>query len=119
MIRTFFPFFIVFLLAALIPVSMIVISLLFGPKKSSVIKMQPYECGVPTAIPVLRGRLSVKFFLVAMLFLVFDIEVVFLFPWAVVFRSLGPLGMAEMGLFLLVLVAGLVYAIRKGAFEWE
>ena len=119
MIRTFFPFFIVLALAVLIPVSMIAVSLLFGPKKPNPIKMQPYECGVPTAVPAMRGRLSIKFFLVAMLFLVFDIEVVFLFPWAVVFRQLGTIGMVQMGLFLLVLIAGLVYAIRKGALEWE
>ncbi len=63
--------------------------------------------------------MSVKFFLVAILFLVFDIEVVFLYPWAVAFRSLGLLGFGEMGMFILVLVAGLAYAWKKGALEWE
>jgi NADH-quinone oxidoreductase subunit A len=62
--------------------------------------------------------LSVKFFLVAILFLVFDIEVVFLYPWAVAFKSLGILGFVEMGMFILVLVAGLAYAWKKGAMEW-
>ncbi|MDD5675908.1 MAG: NADH-quinone oxidoreductase subunit A [Chitinivibrionales bacterium] len=119
MIRLFFPFFIVCALAVAIPASMILLSYFVGPRKYSPIKMQPYESGVPTTVPVVRGRLSVKFFLVAMLFLIFDIEVVFLFPWASVFRSLGSVGLIEMGLFLLVLIVGLVYAMRKGAFEWE
>jgi len=81
--------------------------------------MEQYECGVPAPTGVRRGKLSIKFFLVAILFLVFDIEVVFLFPWAVVFRQLGRLGFIEMGLFILVLVAGLAYAWKKGALEWE
>ena len=74
---------------------------------------------VPSTTDVHRGKLSVKFFLVAILFLVFDIEVVFLFPWAVVLRPLGMFGFIEMGLFILVLVAGLAYAWKKGALEWE
>ena len=115
----FFPFFMVLGLALLIPISMMVLSSLLGPRKNSTIKMEQYECGVPSPSGVRRGKLSVKFFLVAMLFLVFDIEVVFLYPWAVVFRTLGPMGFIEMGLFILVLVAGLAYAWKKGALEWD
>jgi NADH-quinone oxidoreductase subunit A len=119
MIQLFFPFLIVLCLALLIPVSMMVLSALLGPRKKTVLKMQQYECGVPSPTGVRRGKLSVKFFLVAILFLVFDIEVVFLYPWAVVFRQLGAPGFFEMGLFILVLVAGLAYAWKKGALEWE
>lgn len=81
--------------------------------------MEQYECGVPAPTGVRRGKLSVKFFLIAILFLVFDIEIVFLFPWAVVFRQLGTSGFVEMALFIIVLVAGLAYAWKKGALEWE
>jgi len=95
-----------------------VLSAILGPKKFSSIKLEQYECGVPAPTGVRRGRLSVKFFLVAILFLVFDIEVVFLYPWAVAFKSLGILGFVEMGMFILVLVAGLAYAWKKGALEW-
>lgn len=119
MIELFFPFAIVLCLALLIPLAMIILSLFLGPRKKSAVKMEPYECGVPSPFGALRGRLSVKFFLIAMLFLLFDIEVVFLYPWAVVFQSLGVLGMVEMSLFILVLAVGLVYAWRKGALEWE
>ena len=119
MLHTFFPFACVMFLALLIPFSMMGMSMLFGPKKSTPVKMEPYECGVPSPTHVRQGKLSVKFFLVAMLFLVFDIEVVFLFPWAVVYKSLGALGLVEMGLFIAVLAAGLAYAWKKGALDWE
>ncbi len=115
----FFPFLITLALALLIPISMMVLSAVLGPQKKTAIKMEQYECGVPAPTGVRRGKLSVKFFLVAILFLVFDIEVVFLFPWAVVLRRLGMIGFVEMGLFILVLIAGLAYAWKKGALEWE
>jgi NADH-quinone oxidoreductase subunit A len=115
----FFPFLVTLGLALTIPISMMVLSLLLGPRKKTNIKMEQYECGVPSPTLVRRGKLTVKFFLVAILFLVFDIEVVFLYPWAVVFRQLGLLGFFEMGIFILVLVAGLAYAWKKGALEWE
>ena len=117
--KLLFPFFVTLGLAIIIPLAMMVLSAFIGPRKPNPVKNEPYECGVPSSTGVRRGRLSVKFFLVAILFLVFDIEVVFLFPWAVVFRSLGLLGFIEMGLFILVLVAGLAYAWKKGALEWE
>jgi len=117
--HTFFPFFVTLGLALLIPFSMMVLSALLGPRKSSQVKMEQYECGVPAPTGVRRGKLSVKFFLIAILFLVFDIEIVFLFPWAVVFRQLGTSGFVEMALFIIVLVAGLAYAWKKGALEWE
>ena len=119
MFNHFFPFIVTLGLALTIPISMMVLSALLGPRKKTPMKMEQYECGVPAPTGVRRGKLSVKFFLVAILFLVFDIEVVFLYPWAVVFRQLGMLGFFEMGLFILVLVVGLAYAWKKGALEWE
>ncbi len=118
-LNLFFPFIIALGLALLIPVSMMVLSALLGPRNRTPIKMEQYECGVPAPTGVRRGRLSVKFFLVAILFLVFDIEVVFLYPWAVAYRTLGIRGFVEMALFILVLVAGLAYAWKKGALKWE
>ena len=115
----FFPFLMVFGLALSIPIGMIVPFQFTRSRKKTPMKMEQYECGVPSTTDVHRGKLSVKFFLVAILFLVFDIEVVFLFPWAVVLRPLGMFGFIEMGLFILVLVAGLAYAWKKGALEWE
>jgi NADH-quinone oxidoreductase subunit A len=91
---------------------------LFGPRRPSPVKAQPFECGKdPIALPA--GRLPVHFYVVAMLFVVFDVELVFLFPWAVLARELGWFGVLEMGFFLLIVIAGFVYAWRQGALEWE
>ena len=84
---------------------MIVLPSILGPKRPNPSKDQPFECGVePFMLP--QGRFNVKFYIVAMLFIVFDVEVVFLFPWAVLLRELGWFGVGEMGLFLLFIVAG-------------
>jgi NADH-quinone oxidoreductase subunit A len=91
---------------------------LLGPKNPTVEKMLPFECGSESS----GGRhlkLSVKFYLTAILFVVFDIEAVFIYPWAVQFRSLGWFGLVEMFGFLAVVVVALVYVWRKGALEWE
>ena len=97
---------------------MIAFSSLLGPKKTSAVKEEPFECGVPDVQPF-TGNISVKFYLVALLFLLFDIELAFLFPWASIYRKLGLFGFFEMLVFLLIVVAGLVYAWRKGALEWD
>ena len=98
---------------------MLVMSWLLGPKRPSEVKLQIFETGNPP-IGSLRGhRFPVKFYLVAILFVVFDIEVVFMYPWAVAYRSLGILGFVEMAIFMAVLTLGLVYVWRKGALEWD
>lgn len=97
---------------------MIVVSVWLGPKRTSPVKEEPFECGVSPVTPH-SGQIPVKFYLVALLFLLFDVEIAFLFPWATIFRSLGLFGLVEMGLFLLIVVAGLFYAWKKGALEWE
>jgi NADH-quinone oxidoreductase subunit A len=112
------PLLFVVLLAALIPAAFMVISARLGPKHPGPEKLSPYESGIrPATLP--DHRMQVKFYLIAVLFLLFDVEAVFLFPWAVRFRALGWFGFVEMVIFLGVLVLGLVYAWRKGALEWQ
>ena len=108
-----------FILSAGIAALMMFLNAALGPKnKSSAVKFETFECGVePFGLP--QGRISVKFYLIAMLFILFDVEIVWLFPWAVVLRELQWLGIAEMFSFLFILALGFVYAWKKGALEWE
>jgi NADH-quinone oxidoreductase subunit A len=91
---------------------------LLGPRKKSKVKEEPYESGIVPIGPGTR-RMPVRFYLIAVLFILFDIEVIFILPWAVVFRQLGLFGLAEMAVFILVLLIGYIYAWKKGALEWE
>ena len=91
---------------------------LLGPKKKSKVKEEPYESGIVPFGPGTR-RMPVRFYLIAVLFILFDIEVIFFLPWAVVFRQLGLFGLLEMGVFVAILLIGYVYAWKKGALEWE
>jgi NADH-quinone oxidoreductase subunit A len=91
---------------------------LLRPSRPTPVKEETFECGNPSSGPA-WGRFSVKFYLTAILFIVFDIEVVFMYPWAVAFRSLGMFGVVEMAIFVLVLTLGLVFVWRKGALEWD
>ena len=88
------------------------------PRRTSAVKNAPYECGVDP-VGNARGRFSIKFYLVGVLFILFDIEAVFLYPWAVSFRMLGLYGLIEMVLFIAILLVGYVYLLRKRALEWE
>src|SRR5574338_571725 len=103
-----------------IVVALIAIGLgnLFGPRKKSAAKSMPYESGMN---PYGEGtrRVPVRFYLIAVLFILFDIEVVFFLPWAVVFRQLGLFALAEMAVFIVILLVGYFYAWKKGALEWE
>lgn len=94
------------------------ISLLLGPRRYSKVKSMPYECG-KDPIGDTRQRFSIKFYMIAILFIVFDIETVFLIPWAVIFESLSWAGFAEMAFFIAILGFGLLYLWKKGALEWE
>lgn len=95
-----------------------VISRLFGPYMPNRRKTAPYESGMKPIGPALR-RLPVRFYLIAVLFILFDIEVVFFLPWAVVFRKMQVFALVEMFIFIAILLVGLIYAWRKGALEWE
>ena len=96
----------------------LLIAKLISPRSFSVKKSEPYECGIPT-----RGESMIQikggYYIFAILFLIFDVETVFLYPWAVVTRSLGPQGLLCVGVFLFILVLGLAYAWRKGALKWS
>lgn len=94
------------------------LSRLLGPHHPTPEKQAPYECGMP-AVGSARERQSVKFYLVAMIFLLFDIEVAFLYPWAMALRGLGWAGLAQIVLFFLILLVGYAYIWRKGALDWQ
>ena len=114
----YFPLVIIFALAGVVVIGFLFIAHFIGPKRLNPAKEEPFESGNPPRGDA-RIRFSVKFYLVAMLFLIFDIEVVFLYPWAILYRRLGLFGLVEMGIFLTILVIGFVYAWKKGALEWE
>ena len=95
-----------------------IVGFILGPKKPDPAKLSPYECGFETFNDA-RAPFDVRYYLVAILFIIFDLETAFLVPWAVVFRQLGWFGMAVMGIFLALLTIGFVYEWRKGALEWE
>ena len=105
-------------LATIIALVAIGLGTLFGPKKESEAKSMPYESGMN---PYGEGtrRMPVRFYLTAVLFILFDIEVVFLLPWAITFRQLGLFGLIEMVVFIAILLVGYIYAWKKGALEWE
>lgn len=120
----YLPVLLMFIVAAGFAVTFIGLSQLVGQRKRTRTKLMPYECG-KDPVGSARERFSVKFYLIAMLFILFDIEVIFLVPWAVVFRLLSSPAMGmrnlvyfEMLLFIVLLAAGLVYVIKKGALDW-
>lgn len=104
-------------LAILFPVAALAVGRLLRPNKPTAVKLDPYECGIVPESNA-RGRYSVKFYIVAMLFVIFDVETVLLFPWAVRYKQLGWFGVAEAGVFLAFLVVGYVYILKKGALDW-
>jgi NADH-quinone oxidoreductase subunit A len=97
---------------------MLFLAAVLGPKKLSAIKAAPFECG-SDPVGNARQRFAVKFYVVAILFIVFDLETVFLYPWAVQFKALGWFGFAEMAVFAATLIVGLIYVWKKGALDWE
>ena len=113
----YLPILVLFALAGAMGVLLSYISAIIGPRRPSAVKSLPFECGSPN-IGSARERFAVKFYVVALLFVVFDVEVIFLFPWAVLFRSLGWNGLVEMAVFILILVVGLFYAWRKQVLRW-
>ncbi len=113
-----FGFFVLALLAAGTAGGMVALHEWLGPRRSSRVRNMPFECG-REPYEIVRGRFSVKFFVVALLFILFDVELIFLFPWAIVYRDLGWFGFGEMLVFLLAVLAGLWYSIKRGALEWN
>ncbi|MFM2288173.1 MAG: hypothetical protein RL684_1316 [Pseudomonadota bacterium] len=118
MLAEYFPVLLFLVVAAVIGIALIVLGNLLGPRRPEAEKASPYECGFE-AFEDTRMRFDVRYYLIAILFIIFDLEIAFVFPWATVFGKLGLLGLVEMGLFLALLVLGFVYVWKKGALEWE
>lgn len=105
-------------LALLIPTIMVLTAVL-GPRSGGEAKNDPYESGIKQMVGMADQKFSVKFYLLAILFLIFDIEAVFMYPWAVSLRELGVIGFVEMTVFILLLLTGLIYILRKGVLNWR
>ncbi|MFO7167120.1 MAG: NADH-quinone oxidoreductase subunit A [Chloroflexota bacterium] len=118
MLADYLPILVMFLVAVFIAVFVIVVSRYLGPQRPTRRKLMPYESGMEP-IGQAQRRFPVKFNLVAMIFILFDIEVIFLFPYALVYRDLGVPGLIAAGIFFVVLVVGMVYEWKRGALEWE
>lgn len=114
----YFPVFILLIIAVLTAAGLLVLSQKTGPRLYDKIKYSAYECGVDPLAPA-TVRVSVKFYLVALVFIIFDLEATFLYPWAILFRSLGILGFIEMAVFAGILLVGLFYVWKKGALDWQ
>jgi NADH-quinone oxidoreductase subunit A len=118
MIASYIPIAILILFATILAVLVIILGHLFGPRRPTEAKSMAYESGMDPIGPG-TPQMPVRFYLIAVLFILFDIEVIFFLPWAVVFRSLGIFGLIEMLVFIVILLVGYVYAWKKGALEWE
>jgi NADH-quinone oxidoreductase subunit A len=106
------------LLGAGVAALFIVLTSILGPRLRFPEKQEPFECGEHQLVSPYQ-RFSVKFYLIAVLFILFDVEIVFMYPWAALFRDLGWFGFIEMGIFILILAVGLAYVWMKGALEWD
>jgi NADH-quinone oxidoreductase subunit A len=111
------PIFIFAIFAAAFPVVVLALAKLVRPAAPISTKLEAYECGIRSASDS-RGRYAVRFYIIAILFVIFDVETIFLFPWAVRFKHLGWFGVAEVAVFLAILIVGYAWAWKKGAFEW-
>jgi|SRR5687768_7989934 NADH-quinone oxidoreductase subunit A len=117
-LQEFAPIAALIILATLVCLIVVSISYLFGPHKPTTRKRAPYESGMKPIGPATR-RLPIKFYLIAVLFIIFDVEVIFFLPWAVILRDIGPYGLIVMGVFTFILTVGFIYEWKKGALEWE
>ena len=115
---TLIPLLAMALLVGVIAGTFILASIYLGPKRRHPVKDSPFECGIPSE-GITRRPVAVRFYLMALLFILFDVELTFLFPWAVVYRSLGVFGFIEMFIFFGVVAVGFIYAWKIGALEWE
>jgi len=119
-LSAFVPILALFALAAAFALGSVGVSQLVGPKRANRAKLEAYECGIePSPEPIHGGRFPVRFFLTAMLFIVFDIEIVFLYPWAVTFQALGLFGFVEMILFIGTVLIAYAYVWRRGGLDWD
>src|SRR5208283_3986091 len=113
----YLPIFIFLVVAASFPVLALLVAKLIRPSVPGVTKLEAYECGIKAASDS-RGRYTVRFYIIAILFVIFDVETIFLFPWAVRYHNWGWFGVAEVAVFLAILIVGYIWAYKKGALEW-
>jgi NADH-quinone oxidoreductase subunit A len=113
----YLPIFIFLAIAIVFPVFALLAAKLVRPSMPSQTKLEAYECGIKVASSS-RGRYTVRFYIIAILFVIFDVETIFLFPWAVQYRAFGWFGVAEVAVFLAILIVGYIWAYKKGALEW-
>ena len=118
MLTGYIPILIFLVIALGVGVVPLLLGLLLGKRKPEAAKDAPYECGFE-AFSDSRKQFDVRYYLVAILFIIFDLEIAFLFPWAVALREIGLAGLLAMGFFLLILVVGFIYEWKKGALNWE
>jgi len=118
MLGEYLPILLFLIVSTGIGLALLVLGTLLGPRRPESEKLSPYECGFE-AFEDARMRFDVRYYLIAILFIAFDLEIAFVFPWAIIFRSLGAIGLYEMGIFLGLLVLGFIYVWKKGALEWE
>jgi NADH-quinone oxidoreductase subunit A len=118
MLANYAPILIFLIVAGALSVVLLLLGFTFGRGRKDADKLAPYECGFE-AFEDTRMRFDVRYYLVAILFIIFDLEIAFLFPWAVSLDRVGLFGLVAMGIFLAVLVVGFVYEWRKGALEWD
>ena len=118
MLAEYLPILLFLIVAGGIGIALLVAGWVIGPRRGSVTKGQAYECGFD-AFEDSRMQFDVRYYLIAILFIIFDLEIAFLFPWAVVLDSIGTFGLISMGIFLFILVVGFIYEWKKGALEWD
>lgn len=118
MLQNYVPILIFLGVAAALGAALVGLGFLFGPRRPDTEKLSAYECGFE-AFSDSRMKFDVRYYLVAILFIVFDLEIAFLFPWAVALDTVGAVGLVAMGIFLFVLIVGFVYEWKKGALEWD
>jgi NADH-quinone oxidoreductase subunit A len=117
-VSKYLPILVFALLAAALPLATILIARALQTRRPNPVKLEPYECGVEPSSLAHDTRFSVRYFLIAVLFVVFDVETIFLFPWAVMFNRLGLFGLVEMLVFLVILVIGYFYVWKRKALDW-
>ena len=118
MLRAYIPILLFVIVATAFAVVTLLVSRLVSPRKPHPVKLEPYECGIEPLTDA-RDRYSIRYYLIAMLFVIFEVETIFLYPWAVALDRLALFGLIEMLVFLFILVVGYAYAWRKGALEWQ
>jgi len=118
MLANYVPIMVFLAIATVIGLALLILGFILGPQRPDAEKLSPYECGFD-AFGDARMKFDVRYYLVAILFIIFDLEIAFLFPWAVSLDTVGTFGLVSMGVFLAILVVGFIYEWKKGALEWD